>query len=142
MAVLSEDAQARIRRAWRKDLPSPRGPAERASCLRLLGSGPGLDRPDQEVEDSHLAELVTASREVASDRSQRSSVAVEIALVGSNEPERAIAEWSTGPWVVFLQIRLDDAVEHGDQRRALWIQRLRHLRDADSSDVREGLEQP
>src|SRR5262249_968001 len=37
---------------------------------------------------------------------------------------------------------LDDAVEHRDERRALPVQRLRHLREADASDVRERVEEP
>jgi hypothetical protein len=58
-----------------------------------------------------------------------------------HEPERALRERSVGSEVIVLQVLLNDAVEHRDQRRALRVQRLRHFREADSPDVRERVEE-
>jgi hypothetical protein len=69
------------------------------------------------------------------------AVAVEVAFVAAYESERALSEWSPSSEVIVLQVLLDDAVEHGDQRRALSVQRLCHLREADPSDVGECVEE-
>ncbi len=81
-----------------------------------------------------------APREILPDRLHRRPVAVQVALVAADEPERALCERSLGAEVVVSQVRLDHAVEHGDQRRALGVQCLGHLRQADPPDVRERVE--
>jgi hypothetical protein len=62
-------------------------------------------------------------------------------LVAAYQPERALSERSLGSEVIVLQVLLDDAVEQGNQRRTLWVQPLRHLREADPPDVRERVEE-
>src|SRR5258708_28995179 len=93
----------------------------------VIVSGRDVDGQDQQVQDSHLGEPVTASRELLPDRSHRRPVAVQVAFVGAYEPERALSERSLASEVVVLQILLDDAVEHGDERGALWVQGLCRL---------------
>jgi hypothetical protein len=96
---------------------------------------------DQQVEDSHLGEPEIAPRELLPDRPHRRPVAVEVAFVAAHELERTLPEQDLGPEVVVLQVLPDDAVEQGDQRRALRVQRLRHLREADPWNARERVEE-
>src|SRR6516165_950657 len=105
------------------------------------GSGCGRGGPDEQVQDPYLGEPVAAPGELLPDRSQRGLVAVQVALVAADEREPALCERSLGAEVVVLQVLLDDAVQHGDQRRALGVQRLGHLREADSPDARERVEE-
>ena len=107
---------------------------------RPIGSR-GHGGQDQQVEDPHLGEPVTPSRELLPDRSHRRPVAVQVAFVAAYQPERALPERDLGPEVILLQVFLDDAVQQGDQRRALRVQRLGHLRQADPPDVRERAEE-
>lgn len=59
-------------------------------------SGRGLGGPDQQVQDPHLGEPVTAPGEILPDRSHRRPVAVQVALVAADESERALCERSLG----------------------------------------------
>ena len=96
---------------------------------------------DQQVENSHLGEPEIAPRELLPDRPHGRAVAVEVAFVAAYELERTLPEQSLGPEVVVLQVLPNDAVEQGDQCRALRVQRLRHLREADPSNARERVEE-
>jgi hypothetical protein len=67
------------------------------------GQGGGLSGPDQQVQDPHLGEPVTAPGEFLPDRSHRRPVAVQVAPVAADEPERALRERSLGAEVVLSQ---------------------------------------
>ena len=75
---------------------------------------------------------------------QRRGVAIEVSLVAADERRGALPERRRRARrkIVPSQIRLDDAVEHRDQRRPFLVQRLRHLGVADPADVRERAEEP
>ena len=75
-------------------------------------------RPDQQIEDPHLGEVVAPSYELPPGRAQRPAIEVEVAFVAADERERAFSERSAYSEVIVGQVRLDDAVEHGDERGA------------------------
>src|SRR5581483_220053 len=120
---------------------SPLSPCECTSGRRRCSSGVRLDRPDEQIEDANLADVVAPLRERAPDGPQCLPVSVEIALVAAHERERALAERRTGAEVVVLQVALDDAVEHGDEGGPLRMQRLRRLREADAAQTGERVEE-
>jgi hypothetical protein len=68
------------------------------------------DGQDQQVEDPHLGELVTASPEFLPDRSHCRDVAVQVAFVAADQHQRPLPERSLGSGVVAGQVLLDDAV--------------------------------
>ena len=63
------------------------------------------------------------------------------AVHGTSERERAFSERSVCSEVIVGQVRLDDAVEHGDERGAFRMKSLRHLREPDPADVGERVEE-
>ena len=81
-------------------------------------SGRGLGGQGEQVEDPHLGEPVTAPGKIMPDRLHCYLVEVQVVLVAADESERALCERDLGAGVVVSQVRLDHAVEHGDQRRA------------------------
>src|SRR5262249_27564242 len=98
-------------------------------------------RPDQQIEDAHFREVVASSGELPPGRAQRTEIEVEVALVAADERQRAFSERSVYPEVIVGQVRLDDAVEHGDECGAFRMKRLRHLRETDPTDVCERIEE-
>src|SRR5919197_95379 len=56
------------------------------------GSGRSEHRPDRQVEDPDLRELVAGDRERSPDRAQRCAVAIEVPLVAADEAGGALAE--------------------------------------------------
>ena len=54
----------------------------------------------------------------------------------ARSPERSVCSE-----VIVGQVRLDDAVEHGDERGAFRMKSLRHLRETDPADVSERVEE-
>jgi hypothetical protein len=97
---------------------------------------PGLGGQDQQVEDPHLGEPVTAPGGLLPNRSHRHPVVVRVARVQprTSPTERALCERSVGLRGL-EQVRRDDASGHEDQRRALWGQRPGHLREAGPLDA-------
>ena len=68
-------------------------------------------RPDQQIEDPHLGEVVAPSYELPPGRAQRPAIEVEVAFVAADERKRAFSELSAYSEVVVGQVRLDDAVD-------------------------------
>jgi hypothetical protein len=86
---------------------------------------------------------VSAPRELSSQLEQARAVAIQVTFVAADKRHAALSERArrAGAGVVVGQVRLDDAVEHRDQCRPLAAKRLRRLREANSADVREGVEE-
>ena len=99
------------------------------------------DGPDQDVEDPHLGELVPATGKLALEPAQGASIAVEIVLVARGRAPWRAPRRTPSRRVVLLQVRPDDAVEHGNEGGPLRVQRLGHLREPDPSNARERLEE-
>ena len=107
---------------------------------RDLGSGRRPDGPDQQIEGSYLGEGMVTPDQLALDRSHRGAVAVQVSFVPVNEPQRVFPNGTRGPRSSSSRYCLHDAVEHGDQRWALSVQRLCHLRETDPTDAGKGVE--
>ena len=119
--------------------PAARNARESGLANRPLS--PRSCRPDQQIEDPHLGEVVAPSYELSPGCAQRPAIEVEVALVAVDERERAFSEGSLWSEVIVGQVRLDDAVEHGDERGAFRMKSLRHLRETDPEDVCERVEE-
>ena len=125
-----------VGRGGRRDRPAgANGPQERSGGL--------WHAPDRYVEDSHLGEAMPSARELSPNLVQGGAVAIELAFVAADERGRALAERRRRAWprIVPCEVCLDDAVEHRNQRRALRVQGLCHLREADSADVGKAVEE-
>ena len=68
-------------------------------------------------------------------------VAIEVLLVEADERNAAFPEQRRERPFVLGEVRLDDAVEDGDERGPLSMERLRQLRVAEPFDACEGVEQ-
>jgi hypothetical protein len=66
--------------------------------------GRGLGGQDQQVQDPHFGEPVTASGEILPDRLHRRPVAVQVALVAADEPERPFCKRTLGAEVIVSQV--------------------------------------
>ena len=82
-----------------------------------------------------------SARELTLDRAQGRAVAVQVALVAADEGGRALPE-RLGQNRVRRQVCLHDAVQQRNEHGPLRMQRLGHLREADSADIGKRVEEP
>ncbi len=83
--ALRDDRDPGLHRSARYDPNGERPPA-------IAASGGALRRPDEQVEDPHLGDLVATPGQLSPDRVQPGSIAIEVTLVAADELDRALPE--------------------------------------------------